>query len=208
MAAWTLWTELGALGQVYLVLGLPCTLLFLLSSLLPGLGGADADFAGGSEALEFLGLRTLLAFGIGFGWGGLLFVGSLGLFSLPLALLAGLGFAWTGRRLTGALNRLQSSGTADPRRTIGLEGRVSVQVDPDLGGLGKVVVRLRERELELLAASEDATALRRGERVQVYGVADGHLLVSREDRLGLGELGVDTSSPITPSPIPSSPRKP
>lgn len=194
------WNALTTLQQFYWVLALVATLFFLASSLLSflDLGGHDAPDALGHdgaghgglehEALEFLSLRNLLAFALGFGWGGVLLAPALGALSLPLAALVGLGFAWVNRQLSRQLGRLEGSGNLRLEEAIGQEARVSIRVDAERQGLGKVVVRVRERELELLAATEDEAPLARGERVQVYGVEDHHLLVSRRDRLGLRDL--------------------
>ncbi|CAN5881305.1 hypothetical protein BH24DEI2_BH24DEI2_17600 [soil metagenome] len=118
----------------------------------------------------------------------MLFAPALGALSLLVAVPAGLGFGWANIRLTRSLHGLESSGNANPFDAIGQEARVSVRIDPERGSSGKVVVRVRDRELELLAVTEDVTALNRGERVQVYGVEDGRLLVSRDDKLGIREL--------------------
>ncbi len=201
------WSQLSTLQQVFWVLAVLASVFFGVSSLLSfaGVGDADAGLdtgldadvstdadtspdGAGHEALEYLSLRNLLAFALGFGWTGVLFAPTLGAVSLALAVPAGLAFAWANLRLTRSLHGLESSGNANPYDAIGQDARVSVTIDPELRGSGKVVVRVRDRELELLAVTEDAQPLTRGERVQVYGVEDGRLLVSRDDKLGIRAL--------------------
>ncbi len=201
------WTQLSTLQQVFWVLAVLGSVFFGVSSLLSfaGVGDADAGLdagldadvstdldtssnGAGHEALEYLSLRNLLAFALGFGWTGVLFAPALGALSLLVAVPAGLAFGWANIRLTRSLHGLESSGNANPYDAIGQDARVSVRIDPRRSSSGKVVVRVRDRELELLAVTEDASALNRGERVQVYGVENGHLLVSRDDKLGIRAL--------------------
>ena len=64
------------------------------------------------------------------------------------------------------------------KSAIGQEATVSVQIDAKMQGKGKVVVRVGNREMELLAVTEDNQRLQRGEVVQVYGIEDNIVLVS------------------------------
>ena len=208
----TWWTTLNGLQQTLWVLSLLSTTFFTVSTLLSFVGvgdmdfdvdvdmdvdmdvNADADLAAfessgyGAEVLEYLSLRNIAAFTLGFSWTGILFYESLGTLALLIAVPAGAGFAYLNQWLTKMMLRLESSGNVNLQETLGHSARVSVEVDAARAGKGKVIVRLLERELELLAITEDTQALKRGQRVQIYNVEDGVLWVSKEDRLGLGDI--------------------
>ena len=202
------WESLTSFQQVLWVLAVLSTGFFLLNTLLAFVGvgdvdldgdvpDADIDFDGDADAqgehgageiLEYLTLRNVAAFTLGFSWTGLLFYAQLGTLSLLPAVPVGGAFGFLNHWLSKSLRGLESSGNANPSEAIGQTARVSVQVNENMKGKGKVVVRVRDRELELLALTEDDTPLNRGDRVQVYYVDDGVLWVSKEDRLGLESL--------------------
>ena len=198
------WESLTTFQQVLWVLAILSTSFFLLNTLLAfaGVGDVDGDVPdadidldgdepgehGASEILEYLTLRNVAAFTLGFSWTGLLFHAQLGTLSLLPAIPIGGAFGFLNHWLSKSLRGLESSGNANPAEAIGQTARVSVQVDEKMKGKGKVVVRVRDRELELLALTEDDAPLNRGDQVQVYYVDDGVLWVSKEDRLGLKSL--------------------
>lgn len=192
--AW--WQALSTLEQIFWVLAVLSSGFFLISTVMSLLGfdGFETDVDGeptqgsGGEILEFLSFRNLVAFTLGFSWAGVLFYSRLQVFSLVLAVIIGLGFAIFNHWLIKKLQGLESSGNSNLNEAIGQEARVSVAIDANMKGKGKVLVRVRERELELLAITEDAQSLKRGDTVQVYGVEDNIVLVSREDKLGIRSL--------------------
>jgi len=147
--------------------------------------GADGTSTATSELLEYLSFRNILAFTLGFSWTGILFFPQLNVLSLLVAVPVGVGFASLNRWLTKRMHSLETKGNANIMDAMGQWAQVSVAIDENLQGKGKVVVRVREREMELLAQTEDAETLKRGDRVQVYDVNDGVLYVSKADRLGL-----------------------
>ena len=199
----TWWTTLNGLQQTLWVLAILSTTFFTVTTLLSFVGVGELDFdadvdidvdadadpnAPGAEALEYLSLRNIAAFTLGFSWTGILFYPSMGALSLLVAAPAGALFAFLNQWLTKTMLKLESSGNANLQETIGQDARVSVEVDAERGGKGKVVVQLPGRELELLAVSEDASPLKRGDVVQVYNVQNGVLWVSKQDRLGIKML--------------------
>ena len=204
----TWWQSLSTLQQVIWVLALLSTTFFTVSTLLSSVGMGDADIDldmdadlelgmtdvdnevghQASEALEYLSVRNILAFTLGFSWTGILFYGQMGIAALLPAVPVGGVFAFLNNWLTNSMKKLESSGNANLREAIGQEARVSVEVNENMEGQGKVVVQVRDREMELWAITEDTTPLKRGDRVQVYNVEDDILWVSRDDRLGLETL--------------------
>jgi len=211
------WQNLTALQQVLWVLATVSTSFFLLSTLLSmiGFGEVDMDLdidvdmdldmpeadidldadapemeghSATSEVLEYLSFRNIVAFTLGFSWTGILFHSQLGALALIPAVPVGGAFGWLNQWLSDSMKSLETSGNANLREAIGQQATVSVQIDENLQGTGKVVVNVGERELELLAQTEDGTPLNRGDRVQVYYVDNGILWVSKEDKLGLNML--------------------
>lgn len=150
-----------------------------------GIDAADVGSVATSELLEYLSFRNILAFTLGFSWAGLLFFPQLNVASLLVAVPVGIGFASLNKWLTKRMHSLETKGNADLMDSMGQWAQVSVAINENLQGKGKVVVRVRDREMELLAQTEDAEMLKRGDRVQVYDVNDGILFVSKVDRLGL-----------------------
>lgn len=192
--AW--WQTLSSLEQVFWVLAVLSSGFFLFSTLMSliGFDGFETDIDSeptqdsGGEIAEFLSFRNIVAFVLGFSWAGVLFYSRLQVISLVLAVIIGLGFAVLNHWLMKKLQGLESSGNSNLSEAIGQEARVSVQIDAKMQSKGKVVVRVGNRELELLAITEDAQSLRRGDVVQVYGIEDNIVLVSREDKLGIRSL--------------------
>ena len=186
------WQALSALQQVFWVLAILSSSIFLISTLLSliGFDGFETDIdveteGSTGEILEFLSFRNIVAFILGFSWAGILFYPQLKGLALLLALVVGFGFAFLNQWLMNKLQGLESSGTSNLNQAIGQDAKVSVQIDPNMQGKGKVIVRVGNREMELLAVTEDAQRLQRGDVVQVYGIEDNTVLVSREDRLGI-----------------------
>jgi membrane-bound ClpP family serine protease len=192
--AW--WQALSGLQQVFWVLAILSSTFFLLSTLMSifGVDSFETDIdaepleSSSGEILEFLSFRNIVAFVLGFSWTGMLFYSRFQVFSLLLAVVVGLGFAWMNQRLMKKLQGLESSGNSNLNEAIGQDARVSIQIDANMQGKGKVIVCVGNREMELLAATEDVQQLKRGEMVQVYGIEDNMVLVSKEDKLGIRSL--------------------
>jgi membrane protein implicated in regulation of membrane protease activity len=190
------WQSLSGLQQVFWVLAVLSSTFFLISTLMSlfGVDSFETDIdtepleSSGGEILEFLSFRNIVAFVLGFSWAGVLFYSSLQSFSLLLAALVGLGFAFINQTLLKKLRGLESSGNSNLNQAIGQDAKVSVQIDGQMRGKGKIVVQVGNREMELLAATEDLQSLQRGDMVQVYGIEDNIALVSKEDKLGIRSL--------------------
>jgi membrane protein implicated in regulation of membrane protease activity len=189
------WQALSGLQQVFWVLAILSSTVFLTSTLLSliGFDGFETDIemetqGSAGEILEFLSFRDIVAFTLGFSWTGVLFYSQLKGLALFLALVVGFGFAFLNQWLMSKLQGLESSGNSNLHEAIGQDAQVSVQIDSKMRGKGKVVVRVGNHEMELLAATEDGHSLKRGDLVQVYGVEDNIVLVSKEDKLGIRSL--------------------
>ena len=177
------WQALGVIEQILWLLALASSAFFVGMVLSIFDGVADIELAEVSDVLEYLSLRDLAAFTLGFSWTGVLFYDSLGTLSLALAAFVGFGFANLNRLLTQRLQDLETSGNLPLTRAIGQDAKVSVQIDPLRQNPGKIVVSINGREVERLALTDDAEGLARGDTVHVCDVANGMLLVSKDGKL-------------------------
>jgi len=184
--------------QIFYALGIVSMALLVLQLIVTLLGlGGDHDLAGGHEAGAFdlhgemshgdavpgghedgmpgpglLSLRTLLAFFIGFGWGGA-FLLRLGL-PIQLAVLGAVAIGgvffllvfW----LMGLVYNLAESGTVDLRNAVGQVGTVYLPVPPQRTGQGQVQVRVQGRLRELPAMTDAAERLPTGTPVRVIAM--------------------------------------
>lgn len=190
------WQSLSVLQQVFWVLAILSSSFFLISNLMALLGfdgfetdiDHDVSVSSTGEIFEFLSFRNFVAFTLGFSWAGILFYPQVKSISLVLAILVGIAFMVLNQWLIKKLRGLESSGNSNLNRAIGQEATVSVQIDAQMQGKGKVVVRVGEREIEALAVTEDTQSLRRGQKVQVYNVEKNLMFVSSEDKLGIRSL--------------------
>ena len=176
------WQALGVVEQILWLLALASSTFFsgMVLSIFDGF--ADVELAEVSDVLEYLSLRDLAAFTLGFSWTGVIFYDVLGIWSLGLAALVGAGFASLNRLLTKRLQDLETSGNLPLTSAIGEDAKVSVQIDPSRHSPGKILVRINSRDVERLAVTDDAEALARGDAVHVQDVVDGMLLVSKTDQ--------------------------
>jgi len=176
------WQALGVIEQILWLLAFASSAFFLGMVLSIFDGFADVELAEVSDVLEYLSLRDLAAFTLGFSWTGVIFYNVLGIWSLGLAALVGAGFASLNRLLTKRLQDLETSGNLPLTSAIGQDATVSVQIDPSRHNPGKILVRINSRDVERLAVTDDAEALTRGDAVHVQDVVDGMLLVSKTDQ--------------------------
>lgn len=182
------WQALAVVEQILWLLALASSAFFVGMVLSIFDGFADIELAEVSDVLEYLSLRDMAAFTLGFSWTGVLFYDVLGALSLAIAAFVGVGFANLNRLLTKRLQDLETSGNLPLTNAIGQDATVSVQIDPERQNPGKILVSINGREVERLALTDDDQALARGDVVQVCDVADGMLLVSTEDKLGVRML--------------------
>lgn len=190
------WQNLTGLQQFLWLLALLSSGFFvsMLFSVLDidGLDGfedtdpSDSELLG--DILQYLSIRNVAAFSLGFSWTSIVFYGQLGAFALLPGLTAGASFAALNGFLMRHLKRLESSGNLNLVDAIGQDARVSIQIDPHKQSSGKVLVTISGREVERLALTDDGLPLKRGDIVQVYDVEADVLLVSKEDKLGIRML--------------------
>ncbi len=191
--------------QIFYGVGIVATVLLVLQLALTLLGlGGDHDLAGDHEVglgdgpLDMahtevghdvstdhtpgpglLSLRTILAFFVGFGWGGA-FLLRLGL-PTWVAVLGALGIGgaffllvfW----LMGLIYSLAESGTIDLRNAVGQTGTVYLPIPPRRSGQGQVQVRVQGRLRELPAMTDAAERLPTGTLVRVVAMLTSEVVL-------------------------------
>lgn len=158
------------------------TAFLLLRFLLLSMGGgADVDdgqdvgldhHAHGTDGLKLFSVQTVIAFGMGFGWAGL--IGYRGLewgipASIGIGAVGGFFMMWLMAFLLRAAMELQSSGNVSVQSAVGLEGTVYVTVPATGKGTGQITLVIGDQQRTYNAVSADEE-LPRNARVRVLSV--------------------------------------
>lgn len=196
MSAWL--EALGTLGQVCFCIAIPASLILLIQIVLSLIGiGHDGDFdietpddafdvdgadladAGDVADLQLFSLRSVVAFFVTFGWMGASLVKTslADHWVLIIAFAAGVVVMLTVAYLMRALYRLQSDGTSDIRKAVGMVGTVYMTVPASRAAKGKVNVMIGDRLEEREAVTDDETPLTFNTEVIVLAVTGGNTLV-------------------------------
>ena len=195
------WTELSGTAQFLWGLALFSTVFFLLQSVMSLVAGGlvadtDADMAGevaddghghagdhddggGSLIGQYFTIRNMVAFFLGFSWGGLAFL-ELGLGTpvvVALALATGLVFVAVVMGIMRGLAGLRHSGTLSLRNAVGVTGTVSISIPGGMSGEGKVSLVIQGRLIDLNAATGGA-GLHVGTPVRVTELVGNRLIVT------------------------------
>ncbi len=194
------WAGLGGTEQFLWGLALFSTVFFLIQTVMTLVAGgleadADADFSGdgdvdaqgdhgdhGDHGASFLGqyftIRNMVAFFLGFSWGGLAFLE----FELAtpvvviLATVVGLIFVAVVIGIMRALAGLRHSGTLSLKNAVGKTGTVSITIPGEMGGDGKVSLVVQGRLMDLNAVT-GGPELRVGAAIEVTGLVGAKLIV-------------------------------
>lgn len=150
-----------------------------------GVGAADGDLTGGSGVGDVtataLSLQGLLAFLMGFGWGGLACLRALewsGPASVGGGVGTGLAFVAMTIGVMRVARRLQSSGNVSLSQLVGREAEVYTAIPAAGKGLGRVRTVIDDRE-RFVSASTAGEAIAPRTRVRIEKVnGDNSVLVS------------------------------
>ena len=194
----TLWfNALGTLGQVFFCMAIPASLILLIQIVLSLIGiGQDGDFdietpddafdidggdladAGDVADLQLFSLRSIVSFFVTFGWMGVALVNDVkDIWALLISFAAGLVVMFTVAYLMRALYRLESDGTTDIRKAVGVVGTVYMTIPANRAAKGKVNVMIGDRLEEREAVTDDETPLTFNTEVIVLSVTGGNTLV-------------------------------
>lgn len=145
--------------------------------------GADADHApsGGAEsAVKFLSLRAMVAFAVGFGWAGVLFLGegrSL-TSTIGIAVFTGLMFMLLIYAVMRFMFSLKADGTLDYQNALGKSGKVYVTIPASRSGDGQIEILVQGRLITATAVTDHAQPLIPHVFVTVTAVEGNTLVVS------------------------------
>ncbi len=186
------WQDLSLLEQIYWMVAVPSTLIFLVILLMTIFGAdvggdVETDFDssladGDSISFQFLSLKNIIAFFTMFGWSGLgfyhagfsvwliIFLSSLCGFLMVVAMAALFYF----------MSKLAETGTLKMKNAIGKSGEVYLTIPACRKGTGKVQLVVQESLQTLDAVTDDVEPISTSSLIEVTGlVGDQVLLVRR-----------------------------
>jgi hypothetical protein len=188
------WTQVGLFEQVFWVVTIPATVVFLILLALTIFGGeADAgvdvhtDVDGGiadgdSIPFQFLSLKNIVAFFAVFGWSGVGFVHA-GLASwlvILLATICGLLMMVLMATLFYLMSKLAESGTLRMKNAVGKLGEVYLVIPANRGGMGKVQLNVQGSLRTLDAITDDLEKIPTSSIIQVLDVIDDQILLVKK----------------------------
>lgn len=186
------WSEVGIFEQVFWVITIPATVIFLVLLVLTVLG-SDADIdvdtdvdagidAGDSIPFQFLSLKNIVAFFAVFGWSGIGFVNA-GLSSwlvILLATICGLLMMIAMAALFYFMSRLAESGTLNMKNAIGKLGEVYLVIPAKRNGMGKVQLNVQGSIRTLDAITDEPETIPTSSIIQVIDVIDDQILLVKK----------------------------
>ncbi len=186
------WTETGIFEQVFWIIAIPATVIFLALLVLTILGG-DSDTDGGGDVngdvadgdsipFQFLSLKNIVAFFTVFGWAGIGFVNAdlASWLVVLLATLCGLLMMILMATLFYFMSKLAESGTLEMKNAIGKLGEVYLVIPAKRGGMGKVQLNVQGSVRTLDAITDDLETIRTSSIIEVTGVIDDQILLVKK----------------------------
>ena len=182
--------------QVYWVIAVVTSLVFLVQMVLTFIGigdadtdvdfGGDADFGGDTGfsdgdtldtggAMQLFTIRNFINFLLGFGWGGVCLYSVIPntiVLSL-VAILVGVIFVYIFLIIYKQLRKLERNGAYHIDDCVGQTVDVYLTVPSNRSGMGKVQISFSGSVQELSALTDSDTPLRSGSKVRVTEVIDG-----------------------------------
>ena len=186
------WSEIGIFEQVFWIITIPATVVFLLLLVLTIFGGdadtdvdtdVDADIADGdSIPFQFLSLKNIIAFFAVFGWSGLGFIHAEMAMWLVilLSVLCGLLMMTLMATLFYLMSRLAESGTLKMKNAIGKLGEVYLVIPAKRGGMGKVQLSIQGAIRTLDAITDDQEKIPTASIIEVLDVIDDQILLVKK----------------------------
>lgn len=186
------WSETGIFEQVFWVITIPATLIFLVLLVLTVFGGdtetdvdtdVDGDMAAGdSIPFQFLSLKNIVAFFAVFGWSGIGFVhaGMAPWLVVLLSTLCGLLMMTLMATLFYLMSKLAESGTLKMKNAIGKLGEVYLVIPAKRGGFGKVQLNVQGSIRTLDAITDDTEKIPTASIIEVLDVIDDQILLVKK----------------------------
>ncbi len=196
MEGW--WGALSNNEKLFWAIAVVSTLLFTFQMALVFFAGTDIDGdtdAGGDmhgdmhdgdghfdSVMGYFTIRNLIAFFMGFGWGGLAML-ERGYSTFPSVLggaIIGALFVFVVMMVMKGLALLKNEGTLAIQNAVGAAGTVSISIPKEMSGSGKISVIIQGRLVEVEAVTRGEKRLARGAQIKVIEVAGAKLVVEKE----------------------------
>ncbi len=186
------WSEVGIFEQVFWIITIPATVVFLILLALTIFGGEadtgvdtdiDADIADGdSIPFQFISLKNIVAFFAIFGWSGIGFIhaGLPGWLVVLLAFICGLLMMVLMASLFYFMSKFAESGTLNMKNAVGKLGEVYLVIPGNRGGMGKVQLNVQGSLRTLDAITDDPENIQTSSIIQVLDVIDDQILLVKK----------------------------
>ena len=146
-------------------------------------GGDYATDHFSSSLSDYLSVRNLVAFFIGYGW--VTFAGLLSGKSFPLSavfgIIAGLVFVWSSLVLLKTFLKFQENGNLNMESLVGASASVYILIGPAGSSQGKIMVDTQKGRQELPARTHDEEKLVQGDLVTIVSNENGVLWVTKQN---------------------------
>lgn len=187
------WSELRIFEQIFWIIAIPSTVIFLVLLGMTIFGGdvsdsdvdtnIDAHIAeGDSIPFQFLSLKNIVAFFAVFGWSGIGFInaGMAAWLVILLAGICGLLMMFAMAALFYFMSKLAESGTLNMKNAIGKLGEVYLVIPANRGGMGKVQLNVQGSLRTLDALTDDEKAIPTNSIIEVVDVIDEQILLVKK----------------------------
>jgi membrane protein implicated in regulation of membrane protease activity len=206
------WAALPAISHFFYIVAFAATLVLFVMLLLNivgfghgdadasgALGGHDFGGAGGHDlggvqggdhlavhdtGLSWLSVRTLVAFLVGLGWGGVAVwdASHNAALTIVCAAIIGVIFMYVVFWLMNAIFKLRDSGNVSYNNAIGHVATVYITIPPKREGTGQVQVNVQGRLREVAAVTDGEERLAPGAKVVVTKLIDATTVVVNKER--------------------------
>lgn len=164
-------TPLGVFCAIAWTATLICIVMFIFAAIADMADGADAaDEPGAIDGdAGLFSTRAIIAFILGFGWGGYLTVANGGTVTegILVALAVGIGMFFLVAMLMRFIYGLRSDGTTDYRTLVGMQGTVYVTIEPNGAPGGQVQVNHPSQFITMPAVQDGSEPLPAHTRIEV-----------------------------------------
>lgn len=193
LSIFPVWSELDLMSQVYWVITVPSTVIFLLLLVLT-IFGSDADtdiqtdldhsfIDGDGIPFQFLSVKNIVGFFTLFGWSGLGFlsVGMAPWLVIILSFICGFLMMLAMAALFYFMSKLAESGNMNLKNAIGRSGDVYLTIPANRKGMGKVQVTVQGTLETLDAVTDDSEDIPTSALIQVKDVINNQILLVRRN---------------------------
>jgi hypothetical protein len=187
------WSELGIFEQIFWVITIPATVIFLALLGMTIFGGdvSDSDVDtnidahisdGDSIPFQFLSLKNIVAFFAVFGWSGIGFInaGLAAWLVILLALICGFLMMLLMATLFYLMSKLAENGTLKMKNAVGKLGEVYLVIPANRSGMGKVQLNVQGSLRTLDAITDDLEKIPTSSIIQVLDVIDEQILLVKK----------------------------